>query len=87
MLAADAFFIIDSAPPHPDSNVVGAEWLFKWKADVQGMIAKAKAYYRGFNQILGKFYVETFPRAASPSSVKLAALLAFNKGWDLHNLV
>lgn len=26
-----------------DSNVVSAQWLFKWKADVQGMVATATA--------------------------------------------
>lgn len=53
LVAAEAFTIVDSVPP--DSNIVNSRWLYKRKADAQGMTAKAKSRLvgRGFSQMWG----------------------------------
>ena len=59
-------------------NVINATWVFKWKADETGKIAKAKARLiaKGFKQKYGVNYLETFSPTANAASQQLFVALA-----------
>ena len=57
---------------------MGGRWVFALKKDENGQVIKNKARYvaKGFNQIFGSDYLETFAPTASLSSIKLFFAIA-----------
>ena len=66
-------------------NVIGARWVFKWKADKTVKIVKAKARLvaKGFKQKYGVDYLETFSPTANAVSKRLLAALACKYNLEL----
>ena len=63
-------------PAHKKS--LGGRWVFALKKDENGEVVKYKARYvaKGFNQIFGSDYLETFAPTAELSSIRLLLALA-----------
>ena len=59
--------------PRPvDKSMVGSRWIYKVKQAVDGSVEKYKARFvaRGFSQIEGIYYEETFSPVARYSSIR-----------------
>ena len=71
----------------PDTNVVGTKWVLKIKKNSAGEIDKYKARLvaRGFTQIYGIDYYETYAPVARLTSFRLMLALAARKGWAVDN--
>ena len=71
----------------PDANVVDTKWVFRIKKNSAGEIEKYKARLvaRGFTQIYGVDYYETYAPVARMTSFRLMLALAARKGWTVDN--
>jgi hypothetical protein len=71
----------------PDANVVDSKWVLKIKKNAAGEIDKYKARLvaRGFTQIYGVDYYETYSPVARLSSFRLLMAIAARNGWALDN--
>ena len=70
--------------PH-GTNVVDSKWVFRLKKDAKGEIVKWKARLvaRGFTQIYGVDYFETFAPVARLSSVRSILAIAARNDWEI----
>ena len=71
----------------PNSNIVDSKWVFRIKKNVAGEIDKYKARLvaRGFTQIYGVDYYETYSRVARLASFHLLMAIAACNSWALDN--
>ena len=69
----------------PGKNIVGCKWVFKIKKDSEGRIAKYKARLvaRGFTQVYGVDYTETFAPVAKLASLRTILALAAHEDWPI----
>ena len=69
-------------------KAIGCRWLFTIKVDLDGSIARLKAHIvtKGFAQIYGVDYSDTFSPIAKMTSIRLFISLAATYNWDLHQL-
>ena len=73
--------------PRPvDKSVVGLRWIYKVKQVIGGGVEKYKAIFlaRGFSQIEGIYYDETFSPVARYSSIRSILALLAQMGWRIH---
>lgn len=72
----------------PDANIVSNRWVFKVKRDTEGKIVKYKArlVVRGFSQIEGKDYKETFAPVSRMTTFRLLIAKATQHGLHLRHL-
>ena len=70
------------------ANLVGCKWIFKIKRDKNGNTTKYKARLvaRGFTQVYGIDYAETYAPVARYSSIRLIIALAAHYNWELHQM-
>lgn len=63
----------DLVPRTHSINVVGCKWVFKRKLKSDGTLDRLKARFvaKGFNQILGIDFVETFSPAIKPATIRI----------------
>ena len=68
-----------------DKNIVGSKWVFKIKKDSEGRIAKYKARLvaRGFTQVYGVDYTETFAPVAKLASLRTILAMAAREDWPI----
>lgn len=68
--------------------MVSSKWLFKIKHVADGSIEKHKARFvaRGFSQMEGIDYEETFAPIARYTSVRVVLAIAATKGWKVHQM-
>jgi hypothetical protein len=76
----------DVLPRLEGKSVVTSKWIYKIKHAVYGSIKKYKARFvaRGFSQIEGVDYDETFALVARYTSIRSIIALAASMGWKLH---
>ena len=69
----------------PGKNIVGCKWVFKIKKDSEGRIEKYKARLvaRGFTQVYGVDYTETFAPVAKLASLRTILALATRENWPI----
>ena len=69
-------------------SVVGSRWIYKVKQAADGSIEKYKARFvaRGFSQIEGIDYEETFAPVAWYSSIQTILALSAQMGWHIHKM-
>ena len=69
-------------------SVVTSRWLYKVKFAVDGNVEKYKARFvaRGFSQIEGVDYGETFAPVARYTSIRSIIALAVEMGWRIHQM-
>ena len=75
--------------PRPvGKSVVGSRWIYKVKKDDDGSIEKYKARFvaRGFSQIEGIDYEETFAPVTWYSSIRTILALSLQMGWHTHQM-
>jgi hypothetical protein len=78
----------DVVPRPMGKSVVTSRWLYKTKIVVDGSVKKHKARFvaRGFSQIEGVDYDETFAPVARYTSIKTIIAIATEMGWRIHQM-
>lgn len=71
----------------PDTNIVDSKWVLKIKKNAAGEVDKYKARLvaRGFTQIYGVDYYETYAPVARLTSFRLLLAIAARNGWAVDN--
>jgi hypothetical protein len=75
--------------PRPEGkSVVTSKWLYKLKHAADGSIEKYKARFvaRGFSQVEGVDYDETFASVARYTSIRAVISIAAVMGWKIHQM-
>jgi hypothetical protein len=78
----------DIVPRAIDKSVVGSRWIYKVKQAVDWSVEKYKARFvaRGFSQIEGIDYGETFAPVTRYSSIRSILALSAQMGWRIHQM-
>ena len=76
---------MDLAPRPPYANVISCKWVYKTKQDAEGNIIKHKARLvaRGFTQIEGIDYEETFAPTTKFVTIRIIISLATSLDWPM----
>ena len=71
----------------PDMNVVGCKWVFRIKRRADGSIDRYKAHLvaRGFTQVYGLDYYQTYSPVARLTSIRLLLALAARYDWNIES--
>lgn len=75
--------------PRPkDRNVIKGRWVFKVKRNVDGSVSKYKARYvaKGYSQVEGIDFFETFSPTGKPASFRVFVAMAAHNGWDIEQM-
>ena len=74
--------------PSPETNVVDSKWVFKVKYQENGEPGefKARLVARGFSQVQGVDYEETFAPTVRHECLRVLFALAAKEGWDIHQM-
>jgi len=75
--------------PRPtNKSVVGLRSVFKVKHEIYGSIEKYKARFvaKGYSQVDGIDYADTFSPIARYSSIRLILALLKQMGWNIHQM-
>ena len=72
----------------PGRQLVECKWLFKNKFAANGSPLKYKAILvaKGYSQVDGIDYNETFAPVAKMDSIRLALAIAASKQWEVHHM-
>ena len=75
----------DLVPKPQDANIITCKWVFKTKQDSEGNTTRRKARLvaRGFTQVEGIDYEETFAPTAKFVTVRLIISLATSLNWAM----
>ena len=75
----------ETVPRPTGRNIVGSKWVFRVKRKADGSIDKYKARLvaRGFTQIYGADYFETYSPVAKLTSFRTILALAARQDWDI----
>jgi len=71
-----------------DRKIIGVKWVFRTKLNANGSINKHKArlVVKGYAQIFGVDYSETFAPVARLDTIRLLLAIAAEKGWRVYQL-
>ena len=66
-------------------KLIGCKWVFKVKENLDGTIKKYKAYLiaKGFHQIAGFDFNETFSPVVKPTTIHIVLTIALNLQWKI----
>jgi hypothetical protein len=69
-------------------NLVRCGWVYRTKSTTNGQISryKTKLVAKGFQQVHGIDYDETFAPVVKMDSIRLALAIAEAKGWEVHQM-
>jgi hypothetical protein len=78
----------DIVPRPKGKSVVTSKWIYKIKHAADGSVEKYKARFlaRGFSQVEGIDYEETFALVFRYTSICMIIALAASMGWRLHQM-
>eukprot|EP00253_Pinus_taeda_P023341 PITA_23341 len=78
----------DVVPRSENKSVVSSRWLYKVKQAFDGSVEKHKARFvtRGFSQVEGIDYDETFAPVARYSFIRLMLALSAHMDWNIHQM-
>nr|MBN8156972.1 hypothetical protein [Vibrio vulnificus] len=71
-----------------DRKVIGVKWVFRTKVNADGSINKHKArlVVKGYAQIYGVDFSDTFAPVARLETIRLLLAIAAQKGWTVFQL-
>jgi len=71
-----------------NANIISSRWIFKYKRDSNGNIAKRKARLvaRGFTQIYGIDYKDTFSPTLKHDSIRIITAIAVRKNFIIKQI-
>ncbi|KAK4382805.1 Retrovirus-related Pol polyprotein from transposon RE1 [Sesamum angolense] len=71
-----------------NNEVIGVKWIYKMKLNVDGSIQKhrARLIEKGYSQLRGIDYTETFAPAACLDTVRALIAIATNKKWKIYQM-
>jgi hypothetical protein len=75
--------------PRPaDKNVIGCKWVFKNKMNEQGQIVKNKArlVYKGYAQVEGQDFDETFALVARLEAIRIFLAYECHKNFKVYHM-
>src|SRR5579862_9432714 len=74
-------------PPH-SANIVTCKWVFKMKHDANGNVIrfKARLVARGFSQVYGVDYMDTYAPVAKLTTYRIIFALAALEQWEVHGM-
>ncbi|KAL0456199.1 UNVERIFIED_CONTAM: Retrovirus-related Pol polyprotein from transposon RE2 [Sesamum latifolium] len=67
-----------------DKEVIGVKWIYKTKLNADGSIQKHKA--KGYFQLPGIDYTETFTSVARLDTIRALVAIAANKKWKIYQM-
>ena len=72
----------------PGRKLVQCRWVFKTKFDADGSPLKYKKILvaKGYSQVHGIDYIETFAPVAKMDSIRLDLTIAASKQWEVHHM-
>ncbi|XP_019174281.1 PREDICTED: uncharacterized protein LOC109169847 [Ipomoea nil] len=75
-------------PPKPDMNIIGCKWVFRTKRTADGSVErhKSRLVAKGYNQVAGEDFFDTFSPVVKPTTVRLLLSLAITNKWTLRQL-
>jgi hypothetical protein len=78
----------DRVPLPSWRKIVKCRWFYKTKSTLDGQISRCKANLvaKGFQQVHGIDYDETFAPVAKMDSIRLALAITTTKGWEVHRM-
>ncbi|RVW97157.1 Retrovirus-related Pol polyprotein from transposon TNT 1-94 [Vitis vinifera] len=78
----------DLVPLPTDRKLIGCKWVFKVKENPDGTINKYKACLvaKGFHQIVGFDFNETFSPVVKPTTIRIVLTIALNLQWKVRQL-
>ncbi|CAL1362273.1 unnamed protein product [Linum trigynum] len=78
----------DLVPTPPDCNVLSNRWVFAEKTNPDGSLGREKARLvaRGFEQIPGHDFGDTFSPVLKPATLRLLLGISVSNAWSLHQL-
>jgi len=73
-------------PQH--KKAIGVKWIFRTKLNSDGSVNKYKArlVVKGYAQMFGVDFSETFAPVARMDTIRMLLALAAQKGWTLHQM-
>jgi len=73
--------------PH-DRKIIGVKWVFKTKVNLDGSVNKLKArlVVKGYAQLFGIDYSDTFAPVVKLDTIKLLLALAAQNNWKVFQL-
>ena len=71
-----------------ERKVIGVKWVFRTKLNVDGLVNKYKArlVVKGYAQIFGVDYSETFTPVARLDTIRLLLPISMQLGWKGHQM-
>ena len=75
-------------PRTTDHKVVGNKWVYKVKYNIDASLSKYKARLaaKGFQQVVGVNYFETFSPIVKPATVRVVLALAVMNQWNIKEI-
>jgi hypothetical protein len=72
----------------PATNVVGSKWVFRTKYHLDGSIDRLKAHLvaKGYTQLYGLDFNDTFSPVVRASTVRIVLSIAVSRGWNIRQL-
>ena len=67
-------------------NLVGCKWVYKTKFTAEGQIEKYILVEKGFNQLEGIDYNETFAHVAKMNTIRTILSIASSYKWEIHQM-
>jgi hypothetical protein len=73
-------------PEH--KKVIGVKWVFRTKLNADGSINKHKArlVVKGYAQIFGLDFFDTFAPVARQDTIRMLLAISAQKGWKIYHL-
>ncbi|CAL1404046.1 unnamed protein product [Linum trigynum] len=78
----------DLVPAPPDCNILSNKWVYRTKIHPDGSLDRhrARLVARGFEQIPGLDFDQTYSPVLKPATLRLILGLAVTQGWPLHQI-
>ena len=69
-----------------EKTVVGEKWVYTVKGNPENPVYKARFVAKGYSQIAGVDFSETFSPTARMESIRMLVQVAIQKDWSLHQM-